>query len=571
MLIPEIADRAKTPEFRKHLVDLLVKLIGYDTTIRADVDGMRKAESEVFDVLEGDIKASGLPGVKFERRAINPKIADHPFFSQLYYTRSPKNPKGLTAEQCYAGRSNMLVCVDGNRATDAGVNQAVNTHIDVVQPYFPARVEGDTVYGRGACDDKGNAVAMCGALTLVAEYLKKTGKKLNRNLTYMFVIDEEMGGNGSLSCAIDRDLKKRYDSLVVMEICESKLYPGNRGCVWFRIEAKVPNVNLFEAAAYIIEEIEKEGRSIRSESNHPLFPHRPVQTCHGIIGACGEHPSRINGKVSFNIRFDGSNPEGARKTITDAIEFALNEYCGVYGDKTKVNDKTTGKPKVDHHYDIAATADGFTVTVHGSTGHMGSIFENDGSITKMMTMVRSLIRSRSMIVAKAGASGVSFHLDGWKDDSHLIMEGGQGFLPTHEMSDVQNRLNTAVKRGADYYFRMAGHDVHAKDHFSVTYEKLHNAAFAGSTDSSDMLNAIACAKATGMWKDADYAQGIRGWDVSCDSRIFAKEYEGELNVITTGPGSLVYAHSDREQMNIPEMVKFAEFLAHYILKQTGTI
>ena len=39
--------------------------------------------------------------------------------------------------------------------------------------------------------------------------------------------------------------------------------------------------------------------------------------------------------------------------LRDCVESALGEYIGVYGDKTKVIDATTGKPKVDHHYDLA--------------------------------------------------------------------------------------------------------------------------------------------------------------------------------------------------------------------------
>ena len=102
--------------------------------------------------------------------------------------------------------------------------------------------------------------------------------------------------------------------------------------------------------------------------------------------------------------------------------------------------------------------------------------------------------------------------------------------------------------------------------FLVTYEKLHNAAFAGEADSPEMRNAIDAARAAKIWKD----EPIRGWDVSCDSRIFAGEYP-QMTVLTTGPGSLNFAHSDQEHIEITEMVKFSEFLAYYILKQTGTI
>lgn len=566
MKLPEITDGAADSGFRRDMVDLLTELIEIDTTPNADVKQAAANEHAVFDKLEAAIGALGLDGVAFDRRAIDPKIAEHPYFSKLYYTKTKDNPDGLTAAQCYDGRANLMVYLDGDQASGDGLNYAVNTHIDVVAPFIGPSVDGDIVYGRGACDDKGNAVAMIGALRLVADYLKKTGRKLNKNLTFMFVIEEETGGNGSLSAALDADLKKRYDALTVMEICESRLFPGNRGCVWYKVEASLPGVNLFEAAAFIIAQMEREGRSIRAESRHDLFPHRPVQTCHGIIGDCGEHPSRINGRVAFDIVLDGDTNEDTDTLVTDVIGFALQDYCGVYGDKTKVNDPTTGKPKVDHHYDLEKTDHGYTVTVHGSTGHMGSIFENDGAITKMMTMVRALMRSGEAIKQTAGANAVSFRQHGWDDVSQLILEGGQGFLPTHEMEDVQSRITAAVHRGANHYLRMKGNDANAADVFTVTFEKLHNAAFAGSVDSFDMQAAIECAKAADIWKD----EPVRGWDVSCDSRIFAKTYP-DMNVITTGPGSLNYAHSDAEQISVTEMTKFSEFLAYYILKMTGTI
>ena len=57
---------------------------------------------------------------------------------------------------------------------------------------------------------------------------------------------------------------------------------------------------------------------------------------------------------------------------------------------------------------------------------------------------------------------------------------------------------------------------------------------------------------------------------SCDARIFACEYPG-MDVITTGIGSLAVAHSDDEQIDAKAMTRCAEFLAHFILKQTGTV
>ena len=562
---------ASTDQFRQELTDLLVDICRIDTTPNADVTALSSAESAVFDALESQFTACGFTRGRAERRPIDPKIAEHPFFSQLYYTQTAERPEGLTCADCYRGRANLLLSVKGDGRHDRGVNQAANAHIDVVSPYVPPRIDGDILFGRGACDDKGCVVAIIGALKLIAAYLDANDISLNRDLTCMIVIEEEMGGNGSLSLAIDRQLKEQYDSLIVIEGCRNVLHPGNRGALWYKVEATLPGAgaNLFEAAAYVIEQMEHEGRAIRAESRHDLFPHRPVQTCHGIIGDCGDHPSAINGQVAFDIVFgEGAKPADAEPIVTDVIDAAINEYIGLYGDKTKAIDPTMDKPKVDHHYDLEPHPFGYTVTVWGSTGHMGSILENDGAITKMMTMVRALVRSRSA-VERAGGAKVSFRQHGWPDPSHLLLEGGQGFLPTHSIDEVQTRLRRAVHRGADEYLKSTGLSPCAAESFIVSFDKLHNAAFAGAPDSPAMLNGIECAKAVGMYKEEDYANGVRGWDVSCDARIFACEYP-DMPVITTGPGSLRHAHSESEQINIPDVVRFAEFLAHYILKQTGT-
>lgn len=569
MNLPSIAAMASSPQFKQELLELLVNLCKIDTTPTGDIPAMAANEGKAFDLIRAKMASVGLEGLRAENKPIDLKIEQHPFFSQLYFTRNAAQPQGLDCKATYQGRSNLLLLLDGANDRPGGLNLALNAHVDVIAPYIPPRVEGERVYGRGACDDKAQVTAIMGALKLVADYLKREKKKLNKNLTVMMVIEEETGGNGSLALAVDRQLKQRYDTLMIVEVCGSNIYPGNRGCVWYKVEGKLPGVNLFEASAFIIEELEKEGRSLKAESDHPLFPHRPVQTCHGIIGHNGEHPSRINGDVTFVIEADRGDLSKAKKVIADVVEDGLTQYIGIYGDKTKVTDPSTGKPKVDHHYEITWPSDGKSavkVRVLGSTGHMGSILLNDGAITKAATMVRALIRSRAAIAKAVGSASVSFRLDGWQDQARLLLEGGQGFLPTHDIEQVQRRVREAAWRGAENYLRQVGNPAKACEIFEVTYNKLHNAAFSGAADSAEMKHAIAAARAAGMWKD----EPVRGWDVSCDSRIFACEYPG-MNVITTGPGALAFAHSDFEQIDLPEVLRFTEFLAYYILKVTGTV
>lgn len=534
---------------------------------------MQAAEDACFRILERELGRLAFGGACLERRPINPGIQTHPNYSLLHFTKTSQRPQGLSPEETYANRCNLLYSVPGSGGgTGAGQSVALNAHIDVVAPYFPPRVKGGTVYGRGACDDKGPLVGIVAALKVLSEVLARAGLKLSRNVLAMLVVEEETGGNGSLSLAVDRDLRKSYNSILVAECTGLKFHPANRGAVWYRADLNAPpGVPAFEMFAFVNEELEKEGAAIRAESRHPLFPQRPVQTCHGIIGPFGEHPSRICGEASFNIRFDRAPDPQTELLVGDCLAAGLAGYVGLYGDKTRVTDPATGKPMVGRHYDLRQESDGFRVDVHGATGHMGAIRERDGAITKMAHLVRSLVCSRGKLEARANGR-VCFELSApaqggrQPSGSALVLEGGQGFIPTHGILEVMERLRQAAQRGAGNYLRRIGRPERGEDVLTVAYEKLHNVAFDGFPDSPTVRNAMAAAKACGFWKN----QPILGWTVSCDARLFATEYP-EMQVLTFGPGQLAFAHSDQEQINLDDIRAAAEFLALFLLRQTGTL
>jgi acetylornithine deacetylase/succinyl-diaminopimelate desuccinylase-like protein len=563
-LIKEIISLAQSEQTRQYVADLLLDICRVDTSPFADVDQMRKAENKVFERLEQEFQLIPFAGAYCERRPINPEIKNHPGFSLLYFTKTAENPDGLSPEEVYRDRSNLLYCVPGaDGREENGI--AVNSHIDVVKPYFPPRLENGIVFGRGACDDKGAVVTMVTALKILAAVLAKAKRRLRRNLLVMCVIEEEPGGNGSLSLAIDRDLKKRYDSILVLECCSNNIHPANRGAIWYQVALTCPKTNLFEMAAFVYEQMELEGRAIKAESRHPLFPQRPVQTCHGQIGPYGEHPSRICGEVAFDICFSGKITPRVHELVADGIASALADYIAVYGDKTKVMDQTTGKAKVDHHFDLETHPDRLVCQVHGSTGHMGSIMENDGAITKMAAFVRILYRMKDQL-RRASGGEVSLHLHGLENPLTLLLEGGQGFVPTHDINEVMERMRQAACNGAANYLQLEKRrDVDPESCAVVTYDKLHNAAFDGDPDSPQMRNAIAAGKDAGIWKDG---QEITGWTVSCDSRLFAFEYPG-MPVLTSGAGMLQYAHSDAEQVKLSDIQDSVAFVASYLLREAG--
>ena len=85
-----------------------------DTSPQSDVSKMRRAEGATFDVLERELGRLAFPGARVERRPINPAIRHHPHYSLLHLTKTAERPDGLSPEEAYAGRSNLVYVVPGS-------------------------------------------------------------------------------------------------------------------------------------------------------------------------------------------------------------------------------------------------------------------------------------------------------------------------------------------------------------------------------------------------------------------------------------------------------------------------
>jgi len=98
----------------------------------------------------------------------------------------------------YGGRSNLRLRVAG---TGGGPSLLFNTHLDVVPASegqanaFVPRVEAQRVYGRGACDAKGQVATIYTALAAA----RRLGMKLRGDVLAHLVVEEEVGGNGTLA------------------------------------------------------------------------------------------------------------------------------------------------------------------------------------------------------------------------------------------------------------------------------------------------------------------------------------------------------------------------------------
>ncbi|MDB4876181.1 MAG: peptidase [Gemmatimonadetes bacterium] len=118
----------------------------------------------------------------------------------------------VTLQEVTRGRANIWASRQGHGVT-------LSTHLDTVPPYIAPRLEGDRLYGRGACDAKGIAAAML----VAADNLATKGEQ---RVDLLFVVGEEKGSDGARAA---NRLRATSRFLVNGEPTESKLASGAKG------------------------------------------------------------------------------------------------------------------------------------------------------------------------------------------------------------------------------------------------------------------------------------------------------------------------------------------------------
>ncbi len=130
----------------------------------------------------------------------------------------------------YAGRHNLRLTLPGR----GDKTVVFNTHMDVVpaaEEAFHGYCENGIVYGRGACDAKGQIAT----LYVMARALAATGVKLPVKVVIHLVVEEECGGNGTLAM-IRRG--EQADAAIVLEPTGLRIFTSVRGAVWFRLTCR---------------------------------------------------------------------------------------------------------------------------------------------------------------------------------------------------------------------------------------------------------------------------------------------------------------------------------------------
>jgi len=142
-----------------------------------------------------------------------PGLAQHPLF---WKGRDYTNRPNVGARRKGAGRGRSLL---------------LSGHMDTVprgtQPWtrgaFDAQIEGDRLYGRGSNDMKGGV----GTNLFIAEAVERLGLKLQGDLVFETVVDEEFGGvNGTLA---GRLMGFNADAAIISEPSFLRICPAQRG------------------------------------------------------------------------------------------------------------------------------------------------------------------------------------------------------------------------------------------------------------------------------------------------------------------------------------------------------
>lgn len=237
----------------------------------------------------------------------------------------------------------------------------------------------------------------------------------------------------------------------------------------------------------------------------------------------------------------------------------LAAYLSTHPDRTREVDTATHAPRIERHYTLTEGPDrSLLLHVQGTTGHLGAMPRHDAAILKWAYIARSLVERRLR-----GGLDFTMDVEGQQPGTSLCFEGAQGFVPTHPLADVSRRIRAAFLRGIAEYLHAIGAPAGSIS-CTISFDKLHNNAYMSDPSSPSVARALQAASDAGLPRGT-----LVGWNASCDARLFADE-RPSLSVITCGAGELGLAHSLQEQVAIGQVIQAAQFIALFLLRETGS-
>ncbi len=525
------------PTLLEWAAEFLTSLCAVNTSITSDIDRLRLSEKQCFDIcarqLDSFPENRSIPILPQMLPIDAASIRKDPDYTIPYYAEHLKDDP----EKIYHGRFGMLVSMGDDGPENSKNRWILNAHIDTVAPHIPPRkIDRESILGRGTTDNKGGVACAVMVARLLTAAVREEIITVLPSLDLILVTDEESGGNGALS-AITR-LKPTAGPVVVLEPTGLRPHPANRGALWFKMELTAEDEKtadiLLMAAAHVVKAVENAGMDIKLKSRHPLFSRDDIQTCFGILGGYGKHPSSActNLHIEVTAKNGKLNESDLQNSMISAFDAAL--LAGEFTHKTEYP-----------HIEAGGGGNSpLRLQFKSIGGHMGSKDRDSDAITKAASTITRMGQNKNLF----------FNLPG---RPHTInLEGGQGFLPDRTIKDVKEKITLAVE-SALHDFRSAHAMADAQLHASISFDKLHNNAYCSDKSNGATLLAGAVHQLTGINPGP-----LHGWQASCDARLFAKKFS---DVVTFGAGRLQDAHQDNEQIHLPDLITAAAAITLAIL------
>jgi acetylornithine deacetylase len=166
------------------------------------------------------------------------------------------------------------------------------THLDTVPPYISPKNEGDIIYGRGACDAKGQIISMYEACL----DLQKEG---NTGFGLLLLAGEEVGSKGA---KIANKLIEGCEYVIVGEPTENKIIRAGKGTK--RFEVVISGKSAHSGYPHLGDDAVERFRKFLNELAKIDFPH-----------------DEILGETTYNI--SGINAPNAVNVVPDNVFFRI--------------------------------------------------------------------------------------------------------------------------------------------------------------------------------------------------------------------------------------------------------
>jgi acetylornithine deacetylase/succinyl-diaminopimelate desuccinylase-like protein len=151
--------------------------------------------------------------------------------------------------------------------------------IELPGKLFAPRLQGNRLFGRGACDTKGSVAAMLSALIAVS---KSAQRPSETEITLAALVDEECAQAGSRALAATRP---RVDLAIVGEPTRLKVVTAHKGVLWLELRTRGKSAhgarpelgrNAVHEMARVVDLLETTYAAQLQKRRHPLLGHATV-------------------------------------------------------------------------------------------------------------------------------------------------------------------------------------------------------------------------------------------------------------------------------------------------------